>query len=312
MKVSKLLLHSAAMEQKPKVLVIVGPTASGKTSLSVRLAQAFSGEVISADSRQVYRNLDIGTAKITEEEMAGVPHHCIDIADVATGYTAKHFVADAQQAIADITARGNLPIIAGGTFFYVDLLLGRATMPEVEPNPALRERLEQYSAEELYAELRERDSARAETVDSHNKRRLIRALEIVAALGRVPKIPTEEPYNTLWLGIQHEREALRTRLTKRAENWLSPEFKAEIEWLLDQNLPPERITELGFEYQLGVDWVAGRLKDEDFVETFVAKNWQYAKRQLQWLGRNEDIHWLPAKELEEADSFVRDWIELEK
>ena len=212
------------MHTKPNVLVIVGATASGKTALAVRLAKQFDGEIISADSRQVYRQLDIGTAKVTNEEMQNIPHHLIDVADVSETYTAADFVQAGKAAIADITARGKLPIIAGGSFFYVDLLLGRATMPEVAPNPQLRAKLEKMSVDDLYAELRERDSARAATIDPQNKRRLVRALEIVATLGTVPKIPSAEPYNTLCLGLERSKEALRERITKRSHTWLPDGF----------------------------------------------------------------------------------------
>ena len=294
---------------KDKVLVIVGSTASGKTGLAVELAMQFNGEVISADSRQVYRGLDIGTAKATPGEMQGIPHHCLDVANVDEVYTAKDFVEAGQAAIADITTRGNLPIIAGGTFFYVDLLLGRATMPEVPPNQTLRTELEAMSAAELFAELRERDSARAATIDPNNKRRLVRALEIIAAVGRVPEIPSEERYDTLWLGIERSREEIRCRIEKRAQQWLSADFKNEIAWLLEQNLSPERIAEFGFEYSIGIAWYRGELNDEEFVEQIIAKNWQYAKRQLQWLKRNENIHWLTPDKLDTAPVMVTNWLQ---
>lgn len=292
-----------------KVLVIVGSTASGKTGLAVELAKKCHGEVISADSRQVYRGLDIGTAKATPAEMQGIPHYGIDVADVDEVYTAKDFVEAGQAAITDIVARGKLPIIAGGTYFYVDILLGRATMPEVPPNQALRAELEAMSAAELFAELRERDSARAATIDPNNKRRLVRALEIIAAVGRVPEIPSAERYDTLWLGIERSREDIRRRIETRAHAWLTNGFRDEIAWLLSQNLPPESIAEFGFEYSIGIAWHKGELTDEEFVEQIVAKNWQYAKRQLQWLKKNDRIHWLPPEVLDTAPVLVTNWLQ---
>jgi tRNA dimethylallyltransferase len=293
---------------KEKVLVIVGSTASGKTTLAVEIAKQFDGEVISADSRQVYRGLYVGTAKATPEEMQGIPHHGIDVVNVKDVYTAKDFVRDGQAVIADITARGKLPIIAGGTFFYVDLLVGRATMPEVPPNQALRTELEAMSVEELFAELRERDSARATTIDPNNKRRLIRALEIITAIGRVPEIPPDEPYDTLWLGIERTRDDIRARIQARAQHWLTDGFRDEIAWLLTQDLTPERLAEFGFEYNTGIAWYRGELSDDEFVDEIVAKNWQYAKRQLQWLKRNESIHWLNSEQLSEAPTLVTNWL----
>lgn len=295
------------MDERPQVLVIVGTTASGKSQLAVDLAQQFNGEVISADSRQVYRHLDIGTAKVTPEEMQGVPHHCIDVANVDEVYTAKQFVAAAERAIADCVARAKLPIIAGGTFFYVDLLLGRATMPEVPPDPTLRAELESMSTQALYDELRERDSARAATIDPHNKRRLVRALEIVASLGRVPAIPSDEPYDSLWIGIERERADIRQRIAERAEHWITDGFRQEVGWLLDQDLPPERLTEFGFEYSIGAAWYRGELTDTQFVESIVAKNWHYAKRQLTWLRKNEHIHWVAPAAYDSIADLVTNW-----
>lgn len=292
-----------------KVLVVVGATASGKTSLAVSLATQFVGEVISADSRQVYRQLDVGTAKITPEEQQGIPHHCLDVANVNDVYTAQQFVADASAAITDITSRGKLPIIAGGTFFYVDLLLGRATMPAVPPNPELRAKFEALSTDELFAELRELDANRAASIDPHNKRRLVRALEIISSLGHVPKIPSEEPYDTLWLGIDRSKEDLRARYQTRAEAWLNSGFREEMQWLLAQNLPASRIDELGFEYVLGRALVTGEITETEFVEQFIAKNWQYAKRQLTWLRKNEAIHWLQPDDTAAATPTVTKWLE---
>jgi len=276
---------------KPKILVIVGPTASGKTSLSIQLATEFSGEIISADSRQIYRGLDIGSGKVTKAEMAGVPHHLLDVIDPKDTYTADDFKQAGKQAITEILGRNNLPIIAGGTFFYVDTLLGRITSPEIPPNPALRAILETYTVEELYAELREKDPRRALEMDPQNGRRLIRALEIVASLGAVPIIPTDEPYDVLTIGIITEKEALRTRFRQRAEQWLEQGFMDEIASLLASDLPRKRLEEIGFEYLLGIEFFEEKITREEFLQKFVEKNWQYAKRQITWLKRDATIQW---------------------
>lgn len=297
------------MDTKSPVLVIIGTTASGKTALAVELANRFDGEVISADSRQVYRGLDIGTAKVTAEEMQGVPHHLLDVADVSEVYNAADFVRDGQAAIADITTRGKLPIIAGGTFFYVDLLLGSTTMPKVPPNPQLRAELETMSTDELFAELRERDSARAATIDPHNKRRLVRALEIIAALGHVPRIPTDQPYHPLWLGITRSKDELRERFAKRAKSWLHNGFREEVRWLYNQAVSPQQLAEFGFEYSLGHLLQEETITEAEFIEQFTAKNWQYAKKQQTWLKRNENIQWLSPMQLPEAaETLVANWL----
>ena len=297
------------MNKKTKVLIIAGTTATGKTDLAIALAQKYNGEVISADSRQIYRRLDVGTAKVTPAEMQGVPHHLIDIVDVHETYTADQFCHDARAAIADISARGKLPIIAGGTYFYVDLALGRISSPKVAPNPVLRAELEARPADELYARLSAADPTRAAEMDPLNARRLVRALEIVATLGTVPKTETKALYNTLWLGIERERDAIRERITTRALEWLANGFKAEVQWLLTQDLTHERIAEFGFEYTVGAAWVRGEITDNEFVEQIVAKNWQYAKRQMTWLKRNEEIHWMTAGNDTVASAHVTNWLQ---
>lgn len=293
---------------KPKIIVIAGPTASGKTSLSIKLAKACNGEIISADSRQIYKTLDIGTGKVTKEEMAGVPHHLIDIVDPDETYNADDFKRDASQAITDITSRGNVPIIAGGTFFYVDTLLGRITSPNIPPNPALREKLEAMSAEELYNELRERDQRRASEMDPQNKRRLVRALEIVSAIGKVPVIPTDEPYKVLTIGIKREKEELRQRFKKRALEWLEAGFMNEIKNLLASGISEEQLQEIGFEYTLAVELYREEITQEEFLQKFVEKNWQYAKRQLAWLKREESIQWVESTDvhatIEKVQTFL--------
>ena len=285
--------HMQTMKQK--VLVIVGATASGKTSLSLTLAQEFSGEIISADSRQLYKTLDIGTGKVTKEEMQGVPHHLIDIVAPTETYNADDFKRDASKCIKEITARANLPIIAGGTFFYVDTLLGKITSPNVPPNPALREKLQLMSAEELYNELRERDPRRAAEMDPHNTRRLVRALEIVAHLGYVPKIPTDTPYDVLTIGIKREKEELRSRFKIRAQQWLKAGFMNEIKKLLANGITRDRLKEIGFEYTLALELYGNEIDEETFLQKFIEKNWQYAKKQIAWLKKDESIVWVEVK-----------------
>jgi tRNA dimethylallyltransferase len=296
-------------EEKPKVLVIAGPTASGKTSLSIKLAKQFSGEIISADSRQVYRGLDIGSGKVTTEEMDSVPHHLLDVINPSETYTADLFKKAATRAITDIIQRDNLPIIAGGTFFYVDTLLGKITTPEIPPNPSLRAKLETYTVEELFSELRERDPRRALEMDPQNGRRLIRALEIVSALGAVPVIPTDEPYNVLTIGIITEKEALRARFKQRAEEWLEQGFIGEIEALLASDLPRKRLQEIGFEYLLGIELFEEKITTDEFLQKFIEKNWQYAKKQTMWLKRDKTIQWFEKSDTEAIKEAVTNFLQ---
>lgn len=294
---------------KEKIIVIVGPTASGKSGLAIELAKKYNGEIISADSRQVYRGLDIGTAKVTKEEMDGVPHHLIDIAEVSDTYTVARFVEDAQRTIKDIRARGNLPIVVGGTFFYVDALLGKIAAPKVPPDQELRAALEALTAKELYAMLLQKDPRRAETIDRQNKRRLVRALEIVDALGAVPDLQKKEQiYDALTLGLQIEKNDLRDRMEKRARSWLMHGFIDETRALLASGISRKRLHEMGFEYQLCMDLIDQKINEETFVQSFIEKNWQYAKRQLTWLKRDSSIRWIYRSEKAEIDLLISQFL----
>lgn len=294
--------------EKPKILVVLGPTASGKSELAIELAKKFNAEVISADSRQVYRGLDIGTAKTTKEEMDGVPHYLIDAANSMEVYNAADFKRDAEAAIADIVSRGSLPIVAGGTFFYVDTLLGRITLPDVPPNEQLRKKLEEKSAAELFEELQTKDPRRAAEIDPQNKRRLIRALEIARELDYVP-LPTklESPYNYLLIGIETNKEELRERFAKRASEWLRRGFLNEIETVIASGVTRERLSEIGFEYRLGLELLDKKIDKAEFIQKFIAKNWQYAKRQMTWLKRDKEIKWFTRddpKIFDEVEKFL--------
>lgn len=294
---------------KPKVIILVGATGSGKSALAVELAKKFNGEVISADSRQIYRKLDIGTAKITKDETSGVSHHLIDILDIEQTYTAAHFKKDAARIIADIHARGNVPIVTGGTFFYLDTLLGRISAPEVAPNSTLRTELETKDLSELNELLLKLDPRRAATIDPHNKRRLIRALEIAQALGSVP-LPKEKkpPYTVLILGLEISKDELRDAYRVRAQAWLKAGFINEVQTLLKNGVSKERLSEMGFEYQLGMRLADGTLNESEFIETFIQKNWQYAKRQRTWLKRDKTVHWVSPSEKAEIDLLIQQFL----
>ena len=288
--------------------MVVGPTASGKTGLAVKHAKEFNGEVISADSRQVYQGLDIGTAKTTKAEMAGVTHHLIDVTDPENTYSAADFVRDSKEAIANINDRNKLPIVAGGTFFYVDALLGRTSLPEVPPNPELRDYLETKDAKILYAELQKKDPRRAASVEPENKRRIIRALEIAHELEYVPSPEKKEsPFEYLIIGIQIEKEELREKFEKRARDWLEQNFLEEVKNLLDSGLDRDRLMEIGFEYRLGLELLDEEISKEEFIQKFIEKNWQYARRQMSWLKRDNEIKWFASNDPKISEA-VKDFL----
>ena len=311
---------------KPKIIIIIGPTASGKTGLSLLLAQEFKGEVINADSRQVYKKLDVGTEKITEEEMKSIPHHLLSIVDINTVYTAMDFKRDAETAITEITERGNVPIIAGGTFFYIDTLLGKMGTSPVEPNWELRAELEKSSAEELFVLLQKKDPRRASTIEKDNKRRLIRALEIAEELSLVPEQigETECPYNVLTIGITIDTEVLKERLRTRAQSALTKGLIEETQMLLTQGVSIERLSEIGLQYKVAMEYLdssitqtSPRVRDgipyspmsnAELIQKLGEKNWQYAKRQLLWLKRNEDIVWFKREDTDAISAVVSEFL----
>lgn len=278
--------------QKPKVIVIVGPTASGKTTLSITLAERFSGEIISADSRQVYRGLDLGTGKVSHEEMRGIQHHLLDVADPDCVYTVADFVRDGRKKIDEIVQRGHVPIIVGGTFFYIDALLGKTTTPTVSPDPILRTQLEQESIETLFTILRECDPRRAQGIDPHNKRRLIRAIEIVKTLGTVPYAHSFPLYTTCTLGIVIPKDVLTQNIHNRLISRLDAGMIAEVEKLHKNGLSYERMEELGLEYRYIARYMQGFFSYEEMILAIEVKSRQYAKRQMTWLKRDEDIVWI--------------------
>lgn len=302
----------ALMSQKPKVLIIVGPTGAGKTALSLKLAARYHGEVISADSRQVYRGLDIGTEKISPAEMEGIVHHEIDVAPIDTIYTAHDFAENARAAITDITARGKLPIIAGGTYFYTQTLLGRITPPSVAPNQELRATLSTLSLTELQTRLAALDPARLEQLDNQNPRRLIRAIEIASALGHVPTpVVTACSYDALLLGIAVDKVRLRTRLEARAKAALIRGLIEETSQLLENGATRNRLSEIGLQYPLVIAYLDGALTKDELAQKLTEKNWQYAKRQLTWLKRDDTIHWFDPLNPDEDSAIqkqITDWL----
>lgn len=265
-----------------KILCIAGPTASGKSSQAVEEALKRNGEIISVDSRQVYRGLDIGTEKITIEEMRGVPHHLIDIRDPQENYSAGDFVADATRLIEEITERGKLPILVGGTHFYFDALLSGLPVG-VDANPELREKLELLTTDELFARMREQDPRRAAELDPQNRRRLIRALEIIAAKGKVPARSNLAPkYEVEWIVINLPREELRACIDARLQSALERGLIEEIRRVREA-VGDMRLNELGLEYKVVGEFLRGERDEASLLPTLLAKLWQYARRQKAWL-----------------------------
>lgn len=293
---------------KQKIIAIVGPTASGKTGLSIDLAKKWSGEVISADSRQVYIGLDIGTEKITKEEMRGVTHHLIDVCEPTDTFTVKDFKNLSEGSVNEIASRLHIPFIVGGTGFYVDALIYDQELPEVPPNENLRRELEPKDASELFALLQQRDPRRAEKIDPYNKRRLVRALEIVASLGKVPEENySESTYDPLIIGIETDDEVLKDRIATRLEFTLQKGLLEEIE-SLKKRLPEERLNEFGLEYRIGLQFLNAAITESEMKEKMKTELWQYAKRQKTWFKRNKDILWFRLDQKIEIEKQVEEFL----
>lgn len=292
----------------PKIVVVVGPTASGKSDLAVRIAKKWNGEVVSADSRQVYRGLDIGTGKVTKKEMSGVTHHLLDVASPKTQYSVAEYQRDANKAIRDILKRGKLPIICGGTGFYIDALVYNSLLPDVPPNTLLRKKLEGKSNEELYELLKKIDGARAETIDAHNPRRLVRAIEIADALGKVPVRTYDSAFDALFIGIRISNDTLKERIHLRLLKRMRTGMLAEATALHKKGLSWKRMDDLGLEYRFLSRYLRKMISRSEMLVELESEIVRYAKRQHTWFKRNNDIHWVEYDAPEKAEKLVAAFI----
>ncbi len=298
----------------PKILIVCGPTAVGKSDLAVELALTFNGEIVSADSRQVYIGLNIGTGKITLPEMKGVPHHLIDITDPKKRFSVAEYVTQAEVVIQDMLKRGKLPIICGGTGFYIQALVDGALFPEVPPNETLREELESLTLQELTKRLKQLDPKRIKTFnadDSKNPRRLIRAIEIATQLGSAPslsELSVEPTYNPFFIGLNVDTDTIKEKIHTRLLKRLDAGMIQEVEQLHAQDLSYERMDELGLEYRYVARLLQKQLTMEEMIVRLNMEIWHYAKRQMTWFKRNKRIQWFAPtdteKIIEKAGSFL--------
>lgn len=286
------------MEKSPKtkVICIVGPTAVGKSNFAVEYALKNNGEIISADSRQVYKGLDLGTGKITQREMRGIPHHLLDVADPQTQFNVEQFKVLAQKAIADITQRGKLPIICGGTGFYIDAVIKNVAYPDVPHNIALRTELNNFSAKELFEFLEKIDrnfSTSLNNSEKNNKQRLMRFIELAEALGKVPRLSKQEsPYDVTWVGLRTSPENLRERIHDRLVNRIYEGMIEEVDALHVKGLSWQRMEDLGLEYRYLARYLQGKMTKDEMLKELEMEIWHYAKRQIVWFKRNKEIEWV--------------------
>ena len=328
-----------------KIIVIVGPTASGKSDLAIGIARKYDGEIISADSRQVYTGMNLGTGKVPKDSSSnfqfprprqrlaeggpisnfqsnsksktqnqgyysnGIKHHLIDAASPKKQFTALDFKKLGTKALFDIARRAKIAIVVGGTGFYIDILLGRMAVAQVPPNKKLRAKLEKQSAEQLFNRLSDLDPQRAESIDRYNKRRLMRALEIILITGKPISESTHNPqskaYNLLWIGLKPKN--LEKRIKKRLDQRLKIGMVKEVEKLHKQGVDWKRLDAFGLEYRWISRWLiqnakisakggsasGGKgFKNSDEYKNLLRDIIKYSKRQMTWFKRNKEIHWL--------------------
>ena len=277
---------------KPKVIAIAGPTASGKTKMAIDLAKQINGEVISADSRYVYKGFDIASAKPTKEEQDGIPHHLIDIVEPEVDYSVADFYDDAKNAIYEILERGKTPIVAGGTGLYFRVLLETYDLPRVEANPELRAELETKEKEELLSELKQLDCISYEKLKDANKRRIVRALEVTKILGKpFSEASTEkEPeFDVEWkMPIIESRDILYERINKRVDSMVEQGVIEETKSLLAKHGRIKNfICTIG--YQEILTYLDGEATLEEALDKLKQHTRNYAKRQLTWFRKNPEL-----------------------
>ena len=306
-----------------KLIVILGPTASGKTDLSIKLAKKFNGEIVSVDSRQIYREMDIGTGKITPDTKnslnfstgqakkkyifthKGIPHYCIDVASPKARFSVAQYQKLALKAISKIYKKNKLPFLVGGTGFYIQAVVDGIVIPEVKPDWKLRKKLEKKSTQELFKMLKKLDPKRAKTIEKENPRRLIRALEIVIKTKKpVPLLKKEPPkFDVLIIGIKKPQEKLKELISKRLKKRLKQGMIAEVKKLKKSGLSWKRLEEFGLEYRFVAQYLQEKLTREQMIEKLQKEIEHFAKRQITWFKKDKRIHWI--KNTKETEKLIR-------
>lgn len=280
-----------------KVIVVIGPTSVGKTKMGVALAKKLNGEVISGDSMQVYRQMDIGTAKVTIEEMEGVIHHCIDILDPKDQYSVHDFQQTVRKQITEITNRGHVPIIVGGTGLYIKATLYDYTFSEMENNhDEINKKYKDYTNEQLYAHLKQIDEESAKILHFNNRRRILRAIEIYEQTGQKKSEMINEQehiclYDAYFVGLTLPRELLYERINLRVDLMMKNGLQGEMESLIKQGLTRENQSMKAIGYKEWFDYFEGKCDLNEVSENIKKHSRQYAKRQYTWFKNQFDVHW---------------------
>ncbi len=286
--------------RKDKIIAILGATASGKSDLAVTLAQKFNGEVVSADSRQVYIGMDIGSGKITKKEMKGVPHHLLSIASPKRNFSAGQYQKKADQIINQILKKSKLPIICGGSNFYINTITKGLVMPSTKPDYKLRSKLNKKSNEELYKILKNLDPLRAKNIDKNNPRRLIRAIEVA------PSAPLKEDpkYDCLELAIK--KDNLEFLIKKRIDKRIKIGMIKEVKRLRIGGLSWQRIENFGLEYKWIAIYLQNRISKQNMIDGILQSSIKLAKSQNSWLKKEKNIYWIKNKN--EAEKLIKNFL----
>lgn len=280
-----------------KVIVVIGPTSVGKTKMGVALAKKLNGEVISGDSMQVYRQMDIGTAKVTSEEMEGVTHHCIDILDPKDQYSVHDFQQTVRKQITEITNRGHVPIIVGGTGLYIKAALYDYTFSEMKNNhDEINKKYKDYTNEQLYDHLKQIDEESAKILHFNNRRRVLRAIEIYEQTGQKKSEMINEQehiclYDAYFVGLTLPRELLYERINLRVDLMMKNGLQGEMESLIKQGLTRENQSMKAIGYKEWFDYFEGKCDLNEVSENIKKHSRQYAKRQYTWFKNQFDVHW---------------------
>lgn len=277
----------------PEIYVVLGPTATGKSDFAVDIAKKINGEIISADSRQVYRDMDLGSGKITKKEMMGVKHHLLNVASPRSIFSVEKFQKLGIKAIEKIIKQGKTPIICGGTGFYIDSLIYDSKFPSVKPDYKLRKILSSWNKEELFKELEKLDKKRASKIDKNNPQRLIRAIEIAKTLGKVPELSAHQMrFPTKILGLDFDDQILKERIRIRIEKRLRVGMIKEIENLHKNGVSWKKLEGFGLEYKHIALFLQNKVSKDEMIENLNQDIFKFVKRQRTWFKRNKKIKWI--------------------
>lgn len=288
----------------PKAIVILGQTATGKSDLAVLIAKKVNGEIISADSRQIYKGLNIGSGKITKTEMRGVKHHMLDVSSPKRVFSVSQFQKQSKKAVEDMLKRGKVPIICGGTGFYIDTLIENKSLPEVPPNKELRQKLDKKNLSELLKILKNKDPKRFKEIDQKNKRRIIRSIEIANFLGKVPSVKNKPFLKCLKIGLKDSKIDLKNKIKIRLLKRIKAGMIKEVERIHQSGVSFKRLDDLGLEYRYVARYLQNKISKEDMISQLEREINKFAKRQETWFKRDKETKWIKPNDHKKALEMV--------